>query len=58
MTCGYNAEHQKIIANEEECGCVHVECTECSYFECMTQCEDCWHEQCAREEEEEFGEGY
>jgi hypothetical protein len=57
MTCGYNEGHKNVSGNEEECGCVYVECTECSYSECMTQCEQCWHEQCEREEEDDGG-GY
>ena len=42
MTC-LDGDHPLKFAYAEKCGCVWVECTECSHAETHEECEDCFH---------------
>lgn len=53
MTC--NDRHVWIISEPPNCGCVYHECVECSDFEVLQECEECYYERLEREDREEYG---
>lgn len=58
MTCE-KGKHQWRTANKcEECQCWFQECSECSDFEQLHECEDCYYKRLEREDEDEYGSGY
>jgi hypothetical protein len=44
MTCS-EGEHNIIYDGDSECGCVWVQCTECSFGEKHEECDNCFDDQ-------------
>ena len=42
MTCS-EGKHKLVFVEAEQCGCVWVECLECSHGETHDECDFCFH---------------
>ena len=54
MTCEHGCQ-MKTAGKAKECECWFQECVNCSNFEELQECEDCYEERLMREDEEEYG---
>ena len=57
MTC-QNGHQWRSAEKGKECECWWQECTQCSDFEQLHECEYCYYKRLEREDQEEYGSDY